>query len=293
MSTDRDTTRIVRSWLRSDEHESADRVLDAVLDQIDTTPQRRATGWPARRLPVMNTFAKLGTVAATVLLAVVGYIYLSGGPGIGGPLEATPSPTPTPEPTVLTPSNAGQNLAPGAYRVESTFARPFTFAIETEWILEFLGTDVVSLNRAEDPGADWLDIQVIGNVYANPCAGQLSDPPVAKTPDDLIRALAEMADFEAGPITDVSIGEHDGSHVVVTNQMDGDADGCVAGNSIPIYTTVDYPDPSITNGNSRDELWVVDVDGTPIVLHGLITRSSNEAADIAETQEIVETIAFD
>ena len=51
MSTDRDTTRIVRSWLQTDEHESADRVLDAVLDQLDTTPQRRATWWPARRFP--------------------------------------------------------------------------------------------------------------------------------------------------------------------------------------------------------------------------------------------------
>ena len=44
MSTDRDTTRIVRSWLGTDEHESADRVLDAVLDQLDATPQRRPGG---------------------------------------------------------------------------------------------------------------------------------------------------------------------------------------------------------------------------------------------------------
>ena len=57
MSTDRDTTRIVRSWLQTDEYESADRVLDAVLDQLDTTPQRRSTWWPARRLPHMNTTA--------------------------------------------------------------------------------------------------------------------------------------------------------------------------------------------------------------------------------------------
>ena len=55
MSTDRDITRIVRSWLRTDEHESADRVLDAVLDQLDTTPQRRSTWWPARRFSQMST----------------------------------------------------------------------------------------------------------------------------------------------------------------------------------------------------------------------------------------------
>ena len=44
-----DTTRIVRSWLRMDEHESADRVLDVVLDSLDATPQRRPW-WPARRI---------------------------------------------------------------------------------------------------------------------------------------------------------------------------------------------------------------------------------------------------
>ena len=58
MSTDRDATRIVRSWLRTDEHESADRVLDTVLALLDATPQRRAW-WPARRIADMNTFAKL------------------------------------------------------------------------------------------------------------------------------------------------------------------------------------------------------------------------------------------
>ena len=49
MSTERDVTRIVRSWLRTDEHESADRVLDTVLDLLDATPQRRSW-WPARRI---------------------------------------------------------------------------------------------------------------------------------------------------------------------------------------------------------------------------------------------------
>ena len=49
MDTERDVTRIVRSWLRTDEHESADRVLDNVLALLDATPQRRSW-WPARRI---------------------------------------------------------------------------------------------------------------------------------------------------------------------------------------------------------------------------------------------------
>ena len=76
MSTDRDTTRIVRSWLRTEEHESADRVLDAVLDHLDTTPQRRFTWWPARRFSHMNNTAKLALVAAVfVVAALLGYNY--------------------------------------------------------------------------------------------------------------------------------------------------------------------------------------------------------------------------
>ena len=48
MSTDRDTTRIVRSWLEEGVTALPDRVLDAVLDQVPATPQRRSW-WPARR----------------------------------------------------------------------------------------------------------------------------------------------------------------------------------------------------------------------------------------------------
>ena len=41
MSTDRETTRIVRSWLEEGATALPDRVLDAVLDQVPTTRQRR------------------------------------------------------------------------------------------------------------------------------------------------------------------------------------------------------------------------------------------------------------
>ncbi len=45
MSTDRETTRIVRSWLEDGVTRLPDNVLDAVLDQLPSTHQRRATWW--------------------------------------------------------------------------------------------------------------------------------------------------------------------------------------------------------------------------------------------------------
>jgi hypothetical protein len=91
MSTDRDVTRIVRSWLHEDAHEDADRVLDLVLDLVDTTPQRRAS-WLARRAPTMNNYARLGLVAAAVLAVVIVGIGLFGrSPDVGPPASSSPS----------------------------------------------------------------------------------------------------------------------------------------------------------------------------------------------------------
>jgi len=102
MSAERDVTRIVRSWLRTDGHESADRVLDIVLDRLDTTPQRRAW-WPARRLADMNNYARLLVAATAVLVvAIVGINLFSSPQRVAAP--AAPSPTPSAEPSA---SSAG------------------------------------------------------------------------------------------------------------------------------------------------------------------------------------------
>src|SRR5438046_225675 len=74
VSTDRDVTRIVRSWLEEGVTALPDRVLDTVLDQLPATPQRRAP-WPVRRLLDMHIPARLAVAAAVVaLVAVVGAI---------------------------------------------------------------------------------------------------------------------------------------------------------------------------------------------------------------------------
>lgn len=85
MSTDRDVTRTVRSWLEDGATTLPDRVLDDVLDQLPATPQRRAW-WPARRLPDVNNTAKLAMAAAAVLVvAFLGIRFLLPGQNVGDP----------------------------------------------------------------------------------------------------------------------------------------------------------------------------------------------------------------
>lgn len=68
MTTDPETTRIVRAWLHADQHESAERILGSVLDRLDATPQRRSV-WRSWRRYFVNGTLKFAAVAVPVLLA--------------------------------------------------------------------------------------------------------------------------------------------------------------------------------------------------------------------------------
>jgi CubicO group peptidase (beta-lactamase class C family) len=99
MSTDRDVTRIVRSWLEDGVTELPDRVLDSVLDQLPSTPQRRHS-WQAWRNPLVSStlkFAMAGAAALAVGVIAIG-LYFNQSGGVGPP---APSPSPTPSPTAV------------------------------------------------------------------------------------------------------------------------------------------------------------------------------------------------
>jgi len=101
MSQERDVTRIFRSWIREDQHESADRILGVVLDLLDATPQRRS--WrPARRSNAMNSYAKLIVAAAAVLVVAFDGVQLL--PRRGG-VGAEPTIAPSPSPSLLARGN--------------------------------------------------------------------------------------------------------------------------------------------------------------------------------------------
>ena len=121
MSTDRETTRIVRAWLEEGAMALPDRVLDAVLDQIPATPQRRSW-WPARAvgaidrtnqahaLRVPRRYTQLNGLGkwavAAVMVAMVGglaFVVLQprAVPNVAAPVA------PTSAPKTAAPSGAG------------------------------------------------------------------------------------------------------------------------------------------------------------------------------------------
>ena len=113
MSTDRDVTRIVRSWLEEGATALPDSVLDAVLDQVPTTPQRRSR-WPARRLPEMHFTLRLAVGAAAVVAAfLIGFGLWNGGqaPAAGGGAQG-PTAGPSASPSSSAPAASSPVGAP-------------------------------------------------------------------------------------------------------------------------------------------------------------------------------------
>ena len=283
MSTDRDTTRIVRSWLRADEHDSADRVLDAVLDRLDTTPQRRSTRWPARRLSEMNNTAKLalgGAAVVVVALLGIGFLSPSGlGLGSAGPTETpTPIPTPTPQLLATGPLDAGTVMASPHDSISVSFTVP-------EGWEGFEGTCVMAGTGTTAP--DGMGIcfpEVVGGLYSDPChpAAQ-ADIPIGPSVDDLATALTEQTAYESTDPADVTLGGYSGKRVDL--QLPTDVAAC--GEFYPWNGSIYAQGP-----DNRWNVWILDVDGTRFVIVSTYFPGTSEK-DLAEQQAIVDSMRIE
>jgi hypothetical protein len=94
MHAEPDVTGIVRSWLRADEPESADRVLRNVLAVLDANPQRQRVR-PARRPADIHSIAKWAIAAAAVVVIAVVSTNLSPPSREAGGAPTSPSPSPS------------------------------------------------------------------------------------------------------------------------------------------------------------------------------------------------------
>lgn len=170
MSTNRDFDRIASAWLTEGPSELADRVLDAALDEVHLTHQRRRLPVPWRT-PTLNTPLRLA--AGIAIIAVVGYAGLTFlnpriGPGAGpSPTPtAAPVPTPTPVPTqsivqlgtiTLTDDGCTWEGTPGAIvaAIEPVIGR-FLVVNETDTFANF-GIYRLGEGHSWAEAADWAD----------------------------------------------------------------------------------------------------------------------------------------
>lgn len=297
MSTDRDVTRIVQSWLKEDAHEDPERVLDGVRRQLDTTRQRRA-GWLARRYPDMNNAIRiLVAAAAVVVVAFVGIRLTS--PGSSGGAVATPTPTITATPTVtpspaVTPSPgpavgrlpAGA-LTAGRYLIKVPDA-PLDVAltIGSGW-----NAHTWYINSDEFDAA--VAFFVVANVYKDICdprgglptASLLPDPPIGPTVDDLVSALDAQVNTDLSTAVDVVVGGYAGKRVTIKES--DPYDHCIGdAEPRPMWTSPSGEKGRHMQPGALDTLWIVNVDGQRVV----ILTVPSDPSDLEATARIAAVI---
>ncbi len=282
MSTDRETTRIVRSWLDDGVTRLPDRVLDAVLDELPATRQRR-TWWLVRKLFRLNKTAAFGVAATAVVVAaaVLGTRLLpSGGLGVGGPADdPTPTPMPTPSSIALFTAPDGELVA-GLYRIDDPFPVEITFDVPRGWAKCVWGPVDPGVCGPQTQG---FTVQIIENVVADPCDPDRAPlvPPVGPSVDDLAEAISSLPGFEATNAVDITVDGFRGKELELT----APPDAC----GLATWSTADR-----TNGVGPGEvnlLRILDVDGARVMLAAAHLPGLSEE-EIAELRGVMDSVSL-
>ena len=130
----------------------------------------------------------------------------------------------------------------------------------------------------------------VGNVYAKPChwSGRLLDPPIGPSVHGLVAGLANQDGFDASTPTDVEIDGYAGTYLERAVSAGVDPATCDDGQ----YRT--WVDPTLegarwVEARQRDLLWIVDVDGTRLLIDAALGPQTTEQ-DEADRIQMVESI---
>jgi hypothetical protein len=282
VSTERDVTRIVRSWLEEGATALPDRVLDAVLDQVPATSQRRPW-WPVRTFREMNQALKLAIVAAAVMVvALVGINLMPGSGSVGGP---APSLSPSPSPTLTMLEIGYTSLEAGTYSLGG-FPVMVTFDVPAGW--SSCSENTVEQGICPGPGSTnsgALGFLVVENVVEDPCASPrtLLDPRVGPSVDDLVTAISNLQGFEATTAVDYTLSGMRGKQFTLTAPT---GERCT---DITSWAT-----PLRINGMSRgeiNEVRILDVGGLRILI-SIAHSPFDRAEDLAAVLQILDSVQF-
>ena len=299
MSTDRDTERIVRSWLRAEENESADRVLGTVLDRLAATPQRRATWWPPRRTPFMNRMLTIGGAAAAVLLAVVlGAQLLGPTGGTGAPGN---EPSPTPGTSVAVPS-AEPSVEPSTAPSTANLSLPqYPIAITATVTAAGWSGDpsggVLTKGNLDPPAPDAAGLITFVDsgyyVYGDPCDWSSTRPDTPSTTvDDLVAALAAQVSRDASEPADITLDGYAGTAITLHVPEDADFTACDDGLFASWATPTEEAARYHQAPGQIDNLWIFDVEGHVVIIDwGYYEATPQDVVD--ELRTIVDSITFE
>jgi hypothetical protein len=299
---------LLRSYLREEWHEDANRVASSVLDELDSTPQRRSL-WAAWRSSVMNNnIVRVGLAAAAVVVIAIIAINLLPGTALPG---GSPSVSPSVEPSEAAPpsepaSSADAFVPQGPYLVWNPLAAepPVEDAPSITMTISASGWTYSPQFQALFKGEEvdnMTDATVIAGasppetafyVYGDPCEWQSTTPetPVT-TADEMVAALAAQADRDASDPVDVTVDGYAGKMITLHVPDNADFADCDGG-EFASYGTEDGLFHWHQGPGQIDDFWFVDVEGSLVDIRAS-WRPGTPAELVEETRTIVESTTFE
>jgi len=307
MNHDRDVRRLLDAWFAEGPMQVADRVIDGAAARIARQPQRPT--WRLTWRPTMNAQLKLaGGVAAVLLVAVVGYNLLPRQSGAGG--SPSPSPVPTPASTPAQPPASSASivdlpdgtLEAGRYRLQAFSDLTIVADVPAGW------QGFADVPALVSPGATNNDGATIGfmratTLFSDPChwdvdgtgdREQPGDVEVGPTVDDLVAALRSNPAYESSRMEPFVLDEFQAYDFELLLPGDDVLATC----DKPAGQSVSAGDFIVIGGgwwaqgaDNRWRLFVVDVDGSPLIIL-LSSFDGTPAADVAAGAAIVESFEF-
>ena len=134
---------------------------------------------------------------------------------------------------------------------------------------------------------------VIGDVYGDACKWSSTrlDRAVASSVDTLVAALASQRGLRVSTPTDVTIDGYTGTYMERTVPAGTDLDKCNGAEFRPWLATdggTRYLEPG-----QRDRLWILDVDGVPLVIDASLGGAGTSSQARAEHTRIAESVRID
>ena len=305
------TERILDAFLAPEADRLADRVIDAALEDIARTRQRRPW-WPAWRFPSMSNLspaARMVVIGAVLIAAIGGGAYLIGG-GRGpatptAPPSATTVPTAQPSPVATTVPEILDGVLPaGTYRLRPFASGTMTIDVTVPaggWVggpPSALGGPVGESNGPNGLAIGFLNAQTL---HSDPChwdrdgsgsAPQVGDIEVGPTVDDLVQALAASTTYESSTPVDATLGGFSGKRLEL--QLVPDPSGCDSydGSGDQFFVFGGRDGSQYAQGGANTwQLTIVDVEGTRLVAI-LISYAETSGEHLSAAQGILDSVVI-
>lgn len=138
MSTNRDFERIAGAWLAEGPTELTNRVLDAALDEVHLTHQRRRSPVPWRASPMSIPMRVAAGIAVIAVVGFAGFAFLNRGSAIGHSPGPTPSASASPSegaPSTQPPRPSPTPIDPTAWTSFTSARHGYTARYPGDWVL--------------------------------------------------------------------------------------------------------------------------------------------------------------